>query len=73
MGENDRPLSRYQCEHCDLRPEVANVKDFVKDVNARQWWGITFAIATLVTSVGTLLVIIFKMLPAIAMAQAAVK
>lgn len=69
----EKPVTRYECEKCQLRTEVTAVKNWVSDIDKRQWWGITLAITNLIGIVVALAVIIFKMLPAVTATAAVVK
>lgn len=65
---DDKPLSRRECDHCQLKTEVANMKDWVGAIDKRQWAGIALAIVNLIAAVGALATILFKLLPALAIA-----
>ena len=52
MSENeDKALTRRECERCPLHTEVDNLKSWVKGIDTRQWAIILLLIGNLLATV----------------------
>lgn len=66
MDSDDKPLLRRECDHCQIKTEVDNMKGWLNKIDNRMWAALVFAVTNLIGIITLLVMNVFQKVPAIA-------